>query len=224
MRAHTSPRTEAHAAGGNDFATLPCWTGLWRDLATRGGRRCHWVIGDAHHGLAATIHPAFPGAPWQRCRVHALRNLLRHALSLDAWARRKTWLCCTTPAVTAAVHGHRMRAERPRGCCAAPLTTWRVQRTTAGYRRAVAGTRPQAVGCLVGGPPDRRSWRRIISGGPARALEGPRDHTCCWRRSSHAPNSGSTRRYRPRPVRSRTPRFTSFCRLRATPARGSPAP
>ena len=34
------------------------------------------VIADAHPGLVAAIGSALPGAAWQRCRTHYLRNLL----------------------------------------------------------------------------------------------------------------------------------------------------
>jgi putative transposase len=34
------------------------------------------VISDAHPGLVAAIGSALPGASWQRCRTHYLRNLL----------------------------------------------------------------------------------------------------------------------------------------------------
>jgi putative transposase len=34
------------------------------------------VISDAHPGLMAAIGSALPGAAWQRCRTHYLRNLL----------------------------------------------------------------------------------------------------------------------------------------------------
>jgi len=34
------------------------------------------VISDAHRGLVSAIGAALPGAGWQRCRTHYLRNLL----------------------------------------------------------------------------------------------------------------------------------------------------
>src|SRR4030095_7349606 len=34
------------------------------------------VISDAHRGLVGAIGAALPGASWQRCRTHYLRNLL----------------------------------------------------------------------------------------------------------------------------------------------------
>jgi putative transposase len=34
------------------------------------------VITDAHEGLRQAIAKILPGASWQRCRVHFMRNLL----------------------------------------------------------------------------------------------------------------------------------------------------
>ncbi|WP_285692016.1 transposase, partial [Actinoplanes sp. NBRC 103695] len=34
------------------------------------------VVSDAHRGLVNAIGAALPGASWQRCRTHYLRNLL----------------------------------------------------------------------------------------------------------------------------------------------------
>jgi len=44
------------------------------------------VISDAHRGLVAAIGAALPGAAWQRCRTHYLRNLLtRVPKSAQPW-------------------------------------------------------------------------------------------------------------------------------------------
>jgi putative transposase len=54
------------------------WTGFLRDLVARGLTGVQLVISDAHSGLVAALRTVLQGAQWQRCRVHALRNLLRH--------------------------------------------------------------------------------------------------------------------------------------------------
>jgi putative transposase len=54
------------------------WTGFLRDLVARGLTGVQLVISDAHSGLVAARRTVLQGAQWQRCRVHALRNLLRH--------------------------------------------------------------------------------------------------------------------------------------------------
>ena len=52
------------------------WTPCLRGLLDRGLTGVQLVISDAHRGLQHAIQAVFPGASWQRCRVHALRNLL----------------------------------------------------------------------------------------------------------------------------------------------------
>lgn len=56
---------------------------FWREfltgLADRGLAGVRLVISDAHAGLIKAIRRCFQGAGWQRCRVHAMRNLLSAA-------------------------------------------------------------------------------------------------------------------------------------------------
>jgi transposase-like protein len=52
------------------------WTAFLRGLVARGLSGVHLVVSDAHEGLKAAIAATLPGAAWQRCRTHFLRNLL----------------------------------------------------------------------------------------------------------------------------------------------------
>ena len=56
---------------------------FWREFLTglvdRGLGGVRLVISDAHAGLIKAITRCFQGAAWQRCRVHAMRNLLSAA-------------------------------------------------------------------------------------------------------------------------------------------------
>jgi len=52
------------------------WLAFLRGLVARGLSGVQLVISDAHPGLVAAIGAALPGAGWQRCRTHYLRNLL----------------------------------------------------------------------------------------------------------------------------------------------------
>jgi len=56
---------------------------FWREFLTglvdRGLTGVRLVISDAHAGLIKAIRRCFQGAGWQRCRVHAMRNLLSAA-------------------------------------------------------------------------------------------------------------------------------------------------
>lgn len=52
------------------------WLAFRRSLTARGLTGVQLVISDAHHGLVDAIAATLPGAAWQRCRTHYLRNLL----------------------------------------------------------------------------------------------------------------------------------------------------
>ncbi len=52
------------------------WTAFLRDLVARGLSGVRLVISDDHAGLVQAISAALPGASWQRCRTHFIRNLL----------------------------------------------------------------------------------------------------------------------------------------------------
>jgi len=51
------------------------WADFLRSLTRRGLRGVRLVVSDAHEGLKAASRKV-PGAGWQRCRVHFMRNLL----------------------------------------------------------------------------------------------------------------------------------------------------
>ena len=52
------------------------WLAFLRSLTARGLAGVRLVVSDAHRGLVSAIGAALPGASWQRCRTHYLRNLL----------------------------------------------------------------------------------------------------------------------------------------------------
>jgi transposase-like protein len=52
------------------------WTSFLRGLVARGMGGIRLVVSDSHPGLKAAIAAVLPGAAWQRCRVHFIRNLL----------------------------------------------------------------------------------------------------------------------------------------------------
>jgi transposase-like protein len=60
-------------ASGEDGAG---WLAFLRSLTARGLSGVALVVSDAHRGLIDAIGAAVPGASWQRCRTHYLRNLL----------------------------------------------------------------------------------------------------------------------------------------------------
>lgn len=52
------------------------WTAFLRGLVARGLGGVQLVISDAHVGIKAAVDAVLPGASWQRCRTHFMRNLL----------------------------------------------------------------------------------------------------------------------------------------------------
>lgn len=52
------------------------WLAFLRSLVARGLAGVKLVTSDAHPGLLDAIQATLPGASWQRCRTHAMRNLL----------------------------------------------------------------------------------------------------------------------------------------------------
>jgi transposase-like protein len=51
---------------------------LFQSLQERGLITPSLVVSDANKGLIAAIRESFPGASWQRCKVHFMRNILAH--------------------------------------------------------------------------------------------------------------------------------------------------
>ena len=52
------------------------WLAFFRGLVARGLAGVVLVTSDAHAGLVGAIQATLPGASWQRCRTHYLRDLL----------------------------------------------------------------------------------------------------------------------------------------------------
>lgn len=72
-------RREVLGVDVGDSENETFWTEFLRDLKDRGLAGVRLVTSDAHAGLRAAIRRVFQGASWQRCRVHAMRNLLSAA-------------------------------------------------------------------------------------------------------------------------------------------------
>ena len=51
---------------------------LFEGLKSRGLSTPSLVVSDANAGLISAIRQSFPGASWQRCKVHFMRNILAH--------------------------------------------------------------------------------------------------------------------------------------------------
>jgi len=74
------------------------WLGFLRGLTARGLGGVKLVISDAHRGLVDAIGAALPGAAWQRCRTHYLRNLLgKVPKSAQPWVATMVRTISTSP-------------------------------------------------------------------------------------------------------------------------------
>lgn len=56
---------------------------LFKSLKERGLKTPRLIISDAHAGLVQAIATSFPGATWQRCKVHFMRNILAYVPKRD---------------------------------------------------------------------------------------------------------------------------------------------
>jgi transposase-like protein len=72
----TGGRREVLGFDVGDSESGMFWTAFLRSLRARGLAGIQLVTSDAHTGLKAAIESTLLGATWQRCRIHATRNLL----------------------------------------------------------------------------------------------------------------------------------------------------
>jgi transposase-like protein len=79
-----------------DVESEDTWTEVFRELRQRGVTGVQWVISDGHEGIRAAVATQFPGASWQRCWTHFMRNALgkvghahKDALAKELSAARK---------------------------------------------------------------------------------------------------------------------------------------
>ena len=77
MAANTDGRREIIGLGIGPSEAETFWAGFLKTLVKRGLKGVKLVISDAHEGLKAAAQRVI-GAPWQRCRVHFMRNALAH--------------------------------------------------------------------------------------------------------------------------------------------------
>lgn len=72
---------------------------LFQNLKDRGLSTPKLIISDAHSGLVSAIRESFPGASWQRCKVHFMRNILVYVPQKEkkafAETLKKIWLAPT---------------------------------------------------------------------------------------------------------------------------------
>lgn len=72
-------RKEVLGFGLYDTESEATWADFLRSLVARGLRGVRMFTSDAHDGLVAALHAAFPDVPWQRCQTHFARNVAEAA-------------------------------------------------------------------------------------------------------------------------------------------------
>ena len=72
---------------------------LFQDLKDCGLATPKLIISDAHSGLVSAIQESFPGASWQRCKAHFMRNILAYVPQKEkrsfAAVLKEIWLAPT---------------------------------------------------------------------------------------------------------------------------------
>ena len=58
--------------------SLESYKSVFNRLKDRGLQTPKLIISDANKGLISAVKHCFPGASWQRCKVHFMRNILAH--------------------------------------------------------------------------------------------------------------------------------------------------
>lgn len=76
------------------------WLAFLRSLVARGLSGVSLVISDDHRGLVDAIAAALPGASWQRCRTHYLRNLLTKVPKSAQLMRSRPWFARSSSSPT----------------------------------------------------------------------------------------------------------------------------
>ena len=67
---------------------------LFTQLKNRGLATSSLVVSDANDGLIKAIRKSFPGASWQRCKVHFMRNILAHVSHKEKWDCGSVFILC----------------------------------------------------------------------------------------------------------------------------------
>jgi transposase-like protein len=97
------------------------WLAYVRGLVARGLAGVKLVSSDAHPGLVDAIMATLPGAAWQRCRTHFMRNLLtRVPKSAQGFVASPNRSSCGQPDPSHGASEARRGALRPRARTAPP--------------------------------------------------------------------------------------------------------
>jgi transposase-like protein len=143
------------------------WTAFLRGLVARGLSGVALVVSDSHEGLKNAIGAVLTGASWQRCRTHAMRNLLtrvpKAAQAMVATLVRTIFAQADATQVQAQLLSS---SSRPRSIC---LLSPRFPPST-GPKSGATIPRNVSTKSSAAGP---TSWASSRTGPPASALSEP---------------------------------------------------
>jgi transposase-like protein len=132
------------------------WLAFLRGLVARGLSGVQLVVSDAHEGLRQAIASVFPGASWQRCRTHFMRNVLTRVRKADqdmvASLIRSVFM---QPDATAVLQQHTRVVEQLMG---------------AGFEDAATMLVDAEADILAFAAFPKEHWRQIWSNNPAERL------------------------------------------------------
>ena len=129
------------------------WLAFFRGLTARGLSGVALVTSDAHAGLVAAIAATLPGASWQRCRTHYLRDLLtRVGKTSQPWVATLVPPSSTSPTRPRCTPSSAGWWPRLKPSCPPPLST-----STAPARTCLPSPPCPARSGARSGAPTRRS-------------------------------------------------------------------
>jgi transposase-like protein len=154
-------------ASGEDGAG---WLAFLRSLTARGLSGVKLVVSDAHRGLVDAIGAALPGAAWQRCRTHYLRNLLTKVpKSAQPWVATMVRTIFDQPdAVAVGDQFGRSSRRSPRSIPTPPPISMTPARTCSRSRRSRTRS-----GARSGPTTPKNASTRKSAGGPTSSASSP---------------------------------------------------
>ncbi|MFC4592565.1 IS256 family transposase [Sphaerisporangium corydalis] len=163
INVHVLVATAVNANGNREILGLEVtsaedgagWLTFLRSLVARGLSGVQLVISDAHAGLVQAVGASLPGASWQRCRTHYLRNLLtRVPKSAQPWVATLVRTIFDQPTA------EQVRAQH----------SWVIEALASKYPAACEHLEAAREELLAFSTFPRETWRQVWSNNPQERL------------------------------------------------------
>jgi putative transposase len=187
------------------------WLAFFRGLTARGLSGVVLVTSGAHAGLVAAIAATLPGASWQRCRTHYLRDLLtKVSKSSQPWVATLVRTIFDQPDAAEVGAQFSRVADALDDKSRPPPGTWRPPGTACWPSPACPGR----SGGRPGPPAPRNGSTASCAAGPTPPASSPAatpssasQAPCSWSRTTSGPGPAATWAWTcsPRPARRRQP-------------------